>query len=74
MKKIILGAVMFMSELISCAIIFATSMGVHWTLNDKWASSWWLLSQYGLTPVLYIFFTITVIGLVLVLWGLCEKK
>ena len=73
-EKTILGAVMFIAGLVSCAILFAGSMGIQWTHNNKWASAWWLLSQYGLTPVLYIFLAITVVGLVLALWGLFEKK
>lgn len=73
MKKTILGAVMFFAGLVSCAILLAGPMGMQWTHNGKWASAWWLLTNYGLVSVFYIFVAIAVIGLAVALWGVCEK-
>lgn len=74
MKKTILGAVMFLAGLISSAILLAGPMGMQWTHNEQWASAWWLLSNYGLAPVFYVFVVITIIGLCMALWGVFEKK
>lgn len=74
MKKTILGAVMFFAGLVSCAILLAGPMGMQWTHNGEFASAWWLLSKYGLAPICYIFVAIAIAGLVLALWGVCEKE
>lgn len=74
MKKTILGAAMFLAGLVSSAILLAGPIGIQWTHNGEWASAWWLLSNYGLVPAFYIFAAITVIGLGVALWGVCEKN
>lgn len=74
MKKTIFGAVMFFAGLVSCAILLAGPMGMQWTHNGEWASAWWLLSKYGLAPIFYIFVAVAIVGLVLAIWGVGEKK
>ncbi len=74
MKKTILGAVMFFAGLVSCSILLGGSMGIKWTHNDEWASAWWLLSKYGLSPIFYIFVVLAIVGLVIAVWGVCENK
>ena len=74
MKKTILGATMFLAGLISSAVFLSGPTGIQWTNNDNWASAWWLLSNYGLIPVLYVFVAITIIGLAIALWGVFERN
>lgn len=73
MKKVILGSIMFLAGVISIALILAGSMANEWTVNGE-ISSFWNISQYGLMPVIYIFISIAIIGLVLAVWGLFDKK
>lgn len=65
---------MFLAGLISGAVLLAGPTGIQWTNNDNWASAWWLLSNYGLIPVLYVFVAITIIGLAIALWGVFERN
>lgn len=73
MKKVILGSTMFLSGVISLALIFAGSMSNEWTVNGQF-SSVWNISQYGLMPLIYIFSAISIIGLLLAIWGLFDKR
>lgn len=73
MKKVILGSVMFMTGILSVALILAGSMGNEWTVNGKF-SSLWNISQYGLMPAFYAFIGIAIIGLALAVWGVIDKK
>ena len=73
MKKVILGSIMFLAGVISTALVLAGSMANEWTIDGKF-SSFWNISQYGLMPVIYIFIGIAIIGLVLAVWGLFDKK
>lgn len=73
MKKVILGSIMFLAGVISIALVLAGSMANEWTVNGE-LSSFWNISQYGLMPVIYIFISIAIIGLVLAVWGLFDKK
>lgn len=73
MKKVILGSIMFLAGVISIALVLAGSMANEWTVNGKF-SSFWNISQYGLMPVVYIFAGIAMIGLVLAVLGLFDKK
>ena len=72
MKKTILGATMFLAGLISSAVLLAGPTGIQWTNNCD--SAWWLLSNYGLIPFLYVFVAITIIGLAIALWGVFERN
>lgn len=74
MKKVILGAMMFLAGAISGAILLAAPVGMQWTHNNEFASAWWLLSQYGLVPVLFLFAAIALAGLVLAILGVAEKQ
>lgn len=73
MKKVILGSIMFLAGIISIALVLAGSMANEWTINGEY-SSFWNISQYGLMPAIYIFIGIVIIGLVLAVWGLFDKK
>jgi hypothetical protein len=73
MKKVILGSLMFLAGLLSSALLLAGSMANTWTINGK-MSSMWNISQYGLMPALYCFVAVVVIGLIIAIWGLLEKK
>ena len=73
MKKVILGSALILAGIISIALILAGSMANEWTINVEF-SSLWNISQYGLMPAIYIFTGIAIIGLVLAVWGLFDKK
>lgn len=73
MKKVILGSAMILAGIISIALILAGSMANEWTVNGEF-SSLWNISQYGLMPAIYIFAGIAIIGFVLAVWGLLDKK
>ncbi len=73
MKKVILGSMMFLTGVLSIAVILAGSMANEWTVNGEF-SSIWNITQYGLMPVLYIFGGISIVGIVLAIWGVFEKN
>lgn len=73
MKKVILGSTMFLTGVISVALILAGSMANEWTINGQF-SSLWNISQYGLMPAIYIFIGIAIVGLALAVWGIFDKK
>ena len=73
MKKIILGSMMFLTGIISLSIVLAGSMANEWNVNGQF-SSFWNISQYGLMPAVYCFIVIAVIGLIIAVWGLFDKK
>ena len=72
MKKVILGAMMMFSGMVSSAILMAGSMAQDWTLDGVHSFSW-NLTSYGLMPILKVFVVIAVIGLVISIWGALEK-
>lgn len=73
MKKVILGSTMFLTGVISVALILAGSMANERTINGQF-SSLWNISQYGLMPAIYIFIGIAIVGLALAVWGIFDKK
>lgn len=73
MKKLILGAMMFLAGLLSSAVLLAGSMANTWTIDGK-RSSIWNISEYGLMPALYCFVIVAIIGLIIAVWGLFEKS
>ena len=73
MKKTIFGALLMLASLISTALLLSGSMANDWTIDGQ-HSAMWNLSRYGLTPALYGFVVLAVIGLLFALWGLVEKK
>ena len=73
MKKVILGSMMFLAGVISVALVLAGSMANEWTVNGQF-SSLWNIQQYGLMPAIYGFGVIAVIGLVIAVCGLLNKK
>ena len=73
MKKVILGSMMFLAGVISVALVLAGSMANEWSVNGQF-SSLWNIQQYGLMPAIYVFGVIAVIGLVIAVCGLLNKK
>lgn len=73
MKKVILGSMMMVAGLISAAVLLAGSMANDWTINGEF-SSFWNLSQYGLTPFFYLFLGVAALGLAVAIWGVFEKR
>lgn len=73
MKKVMLGAMMFLAGTLSLAVLLSGTMANDWTINGQ-HSSFWNLSQYGLMPAFYGFAAVAVIGLAIALWGLFDKK
>ncbi len=73
MKKLIFGSVMFLTGIVSTAILLAGAMSNEWTVNGQF-SAFWNLAEYGLMPALYIFIGIAVIGILLSIWGMFERK
>ena len=73
MKKVILGSMMVLAGIISMAVIFAGSMAQDWNINRQF-SAIWNIQQFGLMPLVYMFAGVSIIGLVLAVWGLIEKK
>ena len=80
MKKVIIGSFMFLAGVLSCAVLSAMSIfkelpvnivageeAIHTTFID-------ILAEYSLTPMLYIFIAIAIIGIVVFVLGLFEKK
>ena len=68
MKKFLLGISMFVSGLLSIAIILAGTLASSYTVNGK-SSFWLILKLYDLTPILFLLFFITVLGLILAIVG-----
>lgn len=73
MKKVVLGSATLLSGVLAIAIIFAGAMSLEWNHNGQF-SAIWNISQYGLMPSIYVFVAIAVIGLIVAVWGLFEKK
>ncbi len=73
MKKVVFGSIMALAGMVSDALILAGSMANEWTVDGHF-SALWNLSQYGLMPALYIFSGIAVLGILLAVWGLMDKK
>ena len=73
MKKVILGSIMMLGGLLSVAIILAGTMANEWTVNGQF-SAIWNITQYGLMPAIVVFSIIAIVGLLLAIWGLFEKK
>lgn len=73
MKKVILGSIMMLGGLLSVAIILAGSMANEWSVNGQF-SAIWNIKQYGLMPAIVVFSIISIVGLLLAIWGLFEKK
>ncbi len=73
MKKVLLGSMMFLAGSLSVAILLAGTMANDHTIDGRY-SSFWNMSQYGLMSVFYIFLGIAVLGMVIAIWGILEKK
>ncbi len=69
MRKVIFGASVFFSGLISIALLLAGTMGSDLIVNGE-RSSFLVLSQFGLLPALFVFAGVAVVGLVVALIGL----
>ena len=40
MKKVVLGAVMFLAEPVSAALLLAGAVSLEWTVNGKFSAFW----------------------------------
>lgn len=72
MKKIVWGSFLSLAGIIATALLLGFSMIKDWIINDTY-SVIFNLSRYELLPVLAIFIFITIVGMVISLWGLFEK-
>ncbi|MGI5895955.1 MAG: hypothetical protein ACOX6U_03260 [Oscillospiraceae bacterium] len=73
MKKVVFGSFLVLAGVLAAALLLAGSMGNEWTVNGQF-SAFWNLSQYGLMPAFYCFIGIAVLGFIVALIGLFEKK
>ncbi|MDD3218192.1 MAG: hypothetical protein PHC41_04960 [Lachnospiraceae bacterium] len=73
MKKVFCGSIMFLTGMISIAILLAGSMANDWTVDGR-LSSFWTLSNYGLLPALYIFIAVSLIGIGIAVWGIFDEN
>lgn len=73
MKKVILGAVLFLAGILSVAVLLSGTMANDWTVDGS-LSAFWNLSQYGLMTPFYIFVGVAVVGICVAVWGLFDKK
>ena len=73
MKKVIMGSLVFLTGVLSLAVIISGAMAQDWTIDGQ-HSVFWNLSRYGVMPVLYGLTAIALIGLIIAVWGLLEKK
>ena len=75
MKKVIIGAALFMTGVLSAVIILGGAMAYQFEqINlSPFAMTMQILAQYGLTPLLYAAAVIAVAGMGLTILGLKEK-
>ena len=73
MRKVIFGASVFFSGVISVALLFAGSMASDLVV-DGGRSSLGTLTQFGLLPALLIFAGIAIVGLVIGLVGMLGRE
>ena len=67
MKKVILSSIMFLSGLLSVAVLLAGTMANDWNVDGQ-LSAFHNMSPYGLKPAFYIFIGIAVLG-----FGVCPQ-
>jgi len=72
MKKVVLGSMMLLAGLLSCAILIAGSTLKDITINGRY-SFLWNLSSLGLVPVTVLFSAIALTGLLTAFWGYLIK-
>ena len=63
MKKVVFGGFLLLSGILGTVILLAGTMSQTLYYNDR-LSFLWTLSIYGLTPSLYIFIALGVVGLI----------
>ena len=72
MKKVIFGGIMMFAGIISTAILLSGTMVTSFVNNVEYTYAW-SLSRAELIQPLIFFIIITVIGLILGIWGMIEK-
>lgn len=72
MKKVVFGSAVLLAGILSIVLIITAPVGYNWTINGE-LSAWWIVSQYGLAPVVYALIAVSVIGLAIALIGIFEK-
>ena len=73
MKKVVLGCTLLLAGILSDAMLFAGSMANDWTINGQ-HSAIWVLSRYGLLPLVLFFGLIALLGIAITLWGILAEK
>ena len=73
MKKVIWGSFLSLAGIIATALLLGFGM-IKDRINDDTYSVIFNLSQYKLLPVLAFFIFITILGIVISLWGIIENK
>ena len=72
MKKSVTGSILVAGGMISTAILFAAGISAGIT-NDGNFSTLWIINQFGLIPVLVIYFTVAVIGAIITLIAIFDN-
>ena len=73
MKKVIFGSVMILAGVIPVTWLLVSAIEKELTINGQF-SAFATLSWYGVMPTFCIFIGIAVVGLILALIGVFEKK
>lgn len=73
MKKLILGATMFITGFIGVAILIAATLSCNYTLNgsNNYADIWRL---FGITPFVIAFAVLGIVGLLMAIWSLFTDR
>lgn len=78
MKKLILGAVLFMTGMLSGAILLAGSMAQYFTTTTDGQtyvySALRILNDYGLLRVMVVLLIVALVGLAMAVLGLKDKN
>lgn len=75
MRKVIMGSIMFLTGVLSAAVLVAGAIVPNVSVAGEAATTLtWRLNHFGLTPVLWVLGGVMLIGLLLALWGATERK
>lgn len=74
MKKIVFGMFLFLTGIFCTTGLLMVAASKEWVDDDYGYSVLRNLSHMGLNPIAVAFIIIAVIGLILGLWGVFEKK
>lgn len=75
MRKVIMGSIMFLTGVLSAAVLVAGAIVPNVSVAGEAATTLaWRLNYFGLTPVLWILGGVMLVGLLLAIWGAAERK